>query len=188
LKSDNIALFDLDGTLCDYDQALLKSLEGLRSPNEDVITVLSRKNHPTYLRARMDLIRSKASWWTGLKTFKLGMDIWTVAGNIGFQRMVLTQGPKRNPKSWMGKKMWVDTHLGEDVDITITRNKSQVYGNILVDDYQDYIEGWLKWRPRGLVIMPAHDYNKRLKHPQVIRYTGMNLPEVTMAMIEKFIK
>lgn len=186
MKSDDIILFGLDGTLCDYDAALLSSLEDLRSPGEDVITVLPRKNIPTFLRARMDLIRSKAGWWVGLKKFKLGMDIWTIAGNIGFKRMILTQGPKRNPKSWMGKKMWVDTNLGEDVDITITRNKGRVYGKILVDDYQDYIEEWLKWRPRGLVIMPAHDHNKYLKHPQVIRYTGMNLPEVSMAMIKKF--
>lgn len=186
MKPDNIILFDLDGTLCDYDAALLRSLEELRAPEEDIISTLPRKNTPKYLKARMDLIRSKAGWWAGLKKFKLGMDIWETAGSLECQRTILTQGPKKNPKSWMGKKMWVDANLGEDVDITITRNKGRVYGKILVDDYQDYIEEWLKWRPRGLVIMPAHDHNKYLKHPQVIRYTGMNLPEVSMAMIKKF--
>ena len=47
-----------------------------------------------------------------------------------------------------------------------------------MDDYPDYALRWLEWRKRGLVIMPAHEYNKDFKHPNVIRYTGENLEEV----------
>jgi hypothetical protein len=62
--------------------------------------------------------------------------------------------------------------LGPDVDITITRDKGLVYGLVLVDDWPKYILRWLKWRPRGLVIMPASTSNEKFKHPQVIRYDG----------------
>lgn len=99
----------------------------------------------------------------------------------------MTQGPRRNPKSWMGKKMWVDINLGEDIDVTITRNKSLVYGKVLVDDYPEYIKGWLKWRPRGVVIMPANESNINFLHPQVTRYNGHNLPEITAIMRGKFV-
>jgi len=36
------------------------------------------------------------------------------------------------------------------------------------------INSWLKWRPRGLVIMPARSYNGGYSHPNVIRYEGDN--------------
>ena len=96
--------------------------------------------------------------------------------------MILTQGPKKNPASWSGKKKWIDKNLGQDVDITITRDKGLVYGKVLVDDYPGYIEKWLQWRERGLVIMPANELNKYFVHPQVIRYDGTNLNEIAIAM------
>jgi hypothetical protein len=78
--------------------------------------------------------------------------------------------------------MWIDKHLGQGVDITITRDKGLVYGKVLVDDWPEYINRWLEWRPRGLVIMPANEANKGYFHPQVIRYDGKNLGVVKEAM------
>jgi len=182
----NVALFDLDGTLCDYDKGLLDSLNALRSPHEPVLTSIPRKREPLWLKVRMDLVRANADWWVKLPKFKLGHDIWELAGLIGYQRMILSQGPRKNPLSWSGKKMWVDVNLGPDIDVTITRDKSLVYGKVLVDDYPPYIEAWLEWRPRGLVIMPASDSNADFIHPQVIRYDGTNFDEVKRAMEKAF--
>ena len=84
--------------------------------------------------------------------------------------------------SWKGKKKWVDKYLGPETDITITRDKGIVYGKVLVDDYPGYIERWLSWRDRGLVIMPANKDNINFSHPQVIRYDGSNLDIVKRAM------
>ena len=180
-KNEDIALFDMDGTLCDYETGLRTSLEKLRSPGEDPIKMPIRDDAPEWLRERSNIIRSNKTWWATLPKFQLGFDIWNTAETHTFRRMILTQGPKRNPEAWSGKKIWIDNNLGQDVDITITRDKGLVYGRILVDDWPEYIERWLQWRPRGLVIMPANSSNKQFKHPQVIRYDGSNLAEVEAA-------
>lgn len=177
---ESIALFDMDGTLCDYDTGLFNALEAMRGPDEPVYH--SVRNAPEYIQNRADLIRSSESWWETLPKFKLGWDVLGMAQKIGYNIMILTQGPKRNPNSWSGKKRWIDKHLGEEADITITRDKGLVYGKILVDDYPDYAERWLSWRDRGLVIMPAHDFNKGYENPQVIRYDGTNALQVTTAL------
>jgi len=35
-RPENIALFDIDGALCDYERGLFDGLERLRSPQEDI--------------------------------------------------------------------------------------------------------------------------------------------------------
>ena len=179
---ENIALFDMDGTLCDYDKALFKELEKIRSPYEPVFKPPVRDDTPDYIKARRYLISRFEEWWTTLPKIKLGFDIWDLAETLNYKRMILTQGPRRNSAAWSGKKKWIDKNLGEDTDITITRDKGLVYGKILVDDYPEYIERWLKWRKKGLVIMPASTENKRFEHPQVIRYDGTNFEKVKDAM------
>jgi 5'(3')-deoxyribonucleotidase len=105
-----------------------------------------------------------------------------IAKNLDYKIMILTQGPRTNPSAWSGKKKWIDKNLPE-TDITITRDKGLVYGKILVDDFPEYIERWLTWRKRGLVIMPANSENAGYKNPQVIRYDGANLDQIRNAML-----
>jgi len=181
-KLKPIALFDLDGTLCDYDASMRESMEKLRSPIEPPYDGVPRDDAPQYLRARADMIRASQDWWANLPQFELGFKIWDLTKDIGFHRVILTQGPRRNPASWSGKKIWIDRNLGQNEDVIITRDKSLVYGKILVDDWPEYILKWLVWRPRGLVIMPAHEHNKDFSHEQVIRYTDQNYDEVQTAI------
>lgn len=185
-EKENVALFDMDGTLCDYDQGLFIELEKLRSPSEKPFEGPVRDNAPKYIKIRADLIKKDEEWWANLKKYKLGWDVLELAKEIGFRIMILTQGPRKNTSSWSGKKKWLDKNLGTDVDITITRDKGLVYGKILVDDFPEYAERWLKWRPRGLVIMPANEENKNYSHPNVIIYDGKNLDKIKMAMKKAF--
>jgi len=175
-----VALFDMDGTLCDHDGALVKDLENLRSPHELRIVKLKHPL-PNYLFKRSELIRANESWWENLPKFKLGWDVLKATQKLGFKIMILTQGPRSKPYAWSGKMKWLAKNM-PGVDVTITRDKGLVYGRVLVDDFPPYIERWLKSRPRGLVIMPAHESNKDFSHPQVIRYDGSNLQEVKKAL------
>jgi 5'-nucleotidase len=181
LDPEQIALFDMDGTLCDYDSALFKSLEELRSPEEKKVFYSHSKKLPKYLKKRADLIKRNEFWWENIPRFKLGWDILRVAQKKGFKIMILTQGPKKNPSSWSGKLKWLLKNIPE-TDITITRDKGLVYGKILVDDYPEYIKRWLSHRPRGLVIMPVNDSNKNFKHKNVLHYDGTNLKEIKKAL------
>lgn len=179
---EKIALFDLDQTLCDYDTGLFNELEKLRGPDEPIFYPPIRDGAPEYIKNRADIIRSSEEWWENLPRLKLGWDILELAKELEFRIMILTQGPRKNPYSWSGKKKWIDKNLGTDQDTTITRDKSLVYGSILVDDFPGYIKGWLKWRKNGLVIMPASKENENYRHNQVIRYDSTNLEEVRIAM------
>lgn len=185
MQNNLICLFDLDGTLCGYDEALKKDMIALQSPSEQPYEEVPRDNAPAYLKARADLIRSNMTWWAELPRFKLGFDVWDLAERFGYRRVILTQGPKRNPLAWAGKKMWIDRNLGQDIDLIITRDKGLVYGKVLVDDWPEYVEKWLKHRPRGLVIMPASKANEGFNHSQVIRYDGSNFTDVVNALQEK---
>ncbi len=184
MEIENIALFDMDGTLCDYDTGLITELNKIKSPGEPEIQLPIKDNAPKYLRERADLVRSCKSWWAELPRFELGFDVWKIAEELEYRRVILTQGPRRNANAWTGKKLWIDNNLGPDTDMIITRDKGLVYGKVLVDDFPGYIDRWLQWRPRGLVIMPANKGNEDYVHKQVIRYDGSNLAEVTQAMQE----
>lgn len=186
-RNENIALFDMDRTLCDYETKLVQDLNDLRSPEEDIIKKSPRDNDPEYLRRRSNIIRSSIEWWSNSPVFSTGMDVWEVAKELGYRRMILTQGPKMNPNAWAGKKLWLDKEFSTDIEATITHDKGLVYGKVLVDDCPEYIERWLEWRPRGLVIMLASKDNRFFYNPQVIRYNGYNLKEVSNAM-EKHLK
>lgn len=185
--AENIALFDMDGTLCDYDKSLFEELEKIRSPKEKIFNPKFERriiHAPKYIQARAELIKSREEWWANLPKLKLGWDILNIAKKLKFRIMILTGGSQKYPAKWSGKKAWINKYLGEDTEMTIASDKGIVYGKILVDDYPEFIKSWLEHRPRGLVIMPACKENENFKHPQVIRYTGKNLAEVRKAMIK----
>lgn len=66
--------------------------------------------------------------------------------------------------------------------VTVTEDKSLVYGKILVDDSPEYLLGWLEHHADGLGVVPAQPANKGFEHPKVIRYDGTNLDEVRTRM------
>ena len=185
-KNNPIALFDMDNTLCDYNGAMFRDLEKLRSPDEEPLTSDFHDDAPDHLVRRMSLIKTQPDWWKNLEVFKLGMDVYRVALLIGFETHILTQGPMTKPNAWGEKVMWCHKHLGEEQPVTVTRDKGLVYGKVLVDDYPPYLKRWLKWRKRGLCIMPAHDYNESFKHPNVIRYDGTNMSQVQESLQKAF--
>jgi len=181
-----IALFDLDDTLADYVGQLLHDLQKIASDSEPPPKNVFSNEQP-YISARRKMITAQVGWWLNLPKFQLGWDLLEVAKELGYSISVLTKGPKSNYTAWSEKLQWCNKHLAEYIDgVTISHDKSIVYGAVLVDDFPVYIKSWLNHRPRGLVIMPAHDYNADFIHPQVVRYDGANIDEVKARMLSRY--
>jgi 5'-nucleotidase len=179
MTSDDIGLFDLDGSLANYDQAVLEGLNALKAPDEPPVADLRHAYDLPHIKARIELICRQPNWWFNLEPIPMGFQVLKLAREIGFQIHVLTQGPKTKPLAWKEKVEWCQKHLGPDIDIHITRNKGMVYGKFLYDDYPDYMLRWLEHRPRGLGIMPVNRANQDFRHPQVVRWDGTNLDELS---------
>ncbi len=180
-KNKLIALVDMDGTLCDHNGEFDRALEKLNAIFGG--KEITRLNCPDYLK---DLIRNQPGFWLNLNPIKLGMDIYQLLKGMGFCMTVLTKGPHGSPNAWTEKFQWCNNHL-EDHYITITQDKGLVYGKILVDDYPKYITSWLEWRPRGLVLMPHHDYNADFEHPQVMRVSEETAAKAIRARVQELV-
>jgi len=176
------ALFDMDGTLADFDGALQSRMDSITSPSESVWNSENERQEPLYITQRRRLIKSVPGFWFGLPELEDGFWILEQAVDIGFRIMVLSKGPTANSLAWKEKIDWCRAHIlgssgamdcdghGIDHEITLTEDKGLVYGRLLVDDWPDYALRWLEFRPRGLVIMPARRWNKDLHHKQVLRF------------------
>ncbi len=175
MDDDDVALFDMDGSLAGYNEALVRDLEALRSPGEAEVTDenLWTLDKHDYIRNRMRLIKSQAGWWLNLPPIQAGLDVLNVCREAGFTIAILTKGPQKHSNAWAEKLLWCQQHVGHDVDVTVTFKKARVYGKILYDDFPDYMEAWLKRRPRGLGIMPVTPGNRNFSHPQVVMYRGV---------------
>ena len=181
----SIALFDMDGSLADYDGALIRDLEPLRSPWEPAITRdnLWQPELGEHIRARMRLIKAQPGWWLNLDPIPLGMQVLALCQQHGFDIHILTKGPKRYALAWDEKVRWCQRYIGPEVDVHLTSDKGMVYGKLLYDDYPDYMLRWLRHRPRGLGIMPVCPHNRDFTHPNVVKWDGSNLEEVSRAII-----
>jgi len=170
-----IALFDMDGTLCDYTGRMLEDLERVRSPEEERIGEIPHPA-PPWLERRMEVIRSVPGWWRGLPRLEDGFAIFDMVVEIGFRPHIATKGPVRPSLAWDEKVVWcrenIDAagHSRSPIDITVTLDKSLLYGRVLVEDWVPYVKKWLAWRKRGLVVLLDRAYNRKFEHPQVVRY------------------
>jgi 5'-nucleotidase len=165
-----VALVDLDGTLADFDGAMMRDLAAMMAPGElDVRDIHDDVKYP-YLKARRNAIKLQPDWWFNLAPIPQGFRVVEMLRKLDFKIHVCTRGPKNNSIAWEQKVRWVRQHL-PDASITITLDKSLMYGRVLVDDWPSYVKPWLKARPRGTVIMPERRWNTGYTHAQIIRHT-----------------
>lgn len=181
-----IALFDMDGTLCDYVQSMKLELQKMMSPKEKFIDPFKTGNNPEYeyLWNRMALIKSDKEWWANLPKYKFGFDILEMTSELGYENEILTQTPKDNPSALAGKLEWIVKNIEGHMDYTMTQNKSRHYGRVFVDDYPGFLIPWLKHRKKGLCIMPVNEYNKDFQDPRVLHYDGRNKDQIYDALIK----
>ncbi|MGP6156081.1 MAG: 5' nucleotidase, NT5C type [Vulcanimicrobiaceae bacterium] len=186
-----IALFDMDGSIADYDAALRRDLSAMRAPCEPPIldedNMHDLEDEYAYLEARMRFIKSTPSWWATLPRIEMGFTIVTMAREIGYAINILTKGPSSHPVAWKEKLEWCRAQPElSDAAIHITMDKGLVYGALFYDDFPPYMEAWLRHRPRGLGIMPVTGYNKTFSHPNVVKWDGANIAVVRAAMVAAY--
>lgn len=196
MTDDKIALFDMDGSLADFDSALRNALEEMRSPSEPPIPDdMWSIEHNAHMKARMRAIKAVPGFWLNLEPIQRGFEIYRLASSIGFTNEILTKGPRSHALAWAEKLQWVQRYFGVGTNIHIVSDnneddpasgKGRVYGRVLYDDYPDYMLKWLKNRPRGLGIMPVTPANKDFRHPQVIMFDGTNHKVVEKALVLAF--
>jgi 5'-nucleotidase len=172
---ENIALFDLDGTLADFDGGMDAGMRKIATPDEvSAGTYFPREqdNEPDYLKERRRLVKRQPGFWRDLYRLNMGMSLLQSAIETGYRISILTKAPRTNFPAWTEKVEWAWKNLPMEehsIQICMAEDKGLVYGRMLVDDYPPYVSRWLAWRPRGLVIMPAQAWNKDFEHPQVVR-------------------
>jgi len=181
-----VALVDLDGTLADYDGAMLRDMSALAGPNEEDYLPYTRSSKP-YIISRENLIKRIPGWWSSLHPIEENMALVHAMKDIGFCIHILTKGPSSKSQAWAEKVEWTRKWL-PFASITVTEDKQLVYGKILFDDFPEYQERWLKFRPRGLGIVPLKESNKHFKHPNVVFYDGKNLREIKEMLQEVYRK
>lgn len=182
--AEPIALFDLDGTLADFDRSMRAHLEALRSPGEDPKLEDTQNEEVPHMKARRRLIKSQPGFWRGLAPIPFGFTLLTLARELRFRCHVLSKGPRKMSLAWSEKVEWCNEHV-PDLPILLAEDKGLVYGKLLVDDWPEYIERWVQWRPRGLVLAVAQPWNLGIDSvfPQnVVRFDGTNLAEVRERM------
>ncbi len=159
---DNLALLDMDGVVADWHGALQRDLK-------DVLGKDLKRLSPR-ARQRVEwLIRGQDGWYLNLKPIPLGLYIEKTLRDIGFTVMIATKATTKTPTAWSEKVKWCTRHLPNVELMTVTGDKTKIYGKILVDDMQKFAEPWLRHRPRGIVIMPDQPWNKGYRHPRVYR-------------------
>lgn len=167
-----ICLFDLDGTLADFDGAMREQMRLLASPGEVDFYPIEQDIEPVHITFRRRMIKRQPGFWRNLLELPSGFEVLRIAISCGFKIAVLTKAPKKNFNAWSEKVEWVHKHLPVDeagIIVNLVEDKGLVYGKVLVDDYPPYINRWLKWRPRGWVVMPDQPWNQNFEHPQVFR-------------------
>ncbi|MBT3985511.1 hypothetical protein HOD38_05070 [archaeon] len=180
---DKTILVDLDGTLADYLGALVRDLDRLRSPGEEVYPPFWSEDNPDWHNERINLVRRVPGWWEALEPLASGFQVLEEAIRIGFNAHILTKNPYKLFHAANQKLAWCDRYvkpvLGVDeVEVSISPHKARVYGRVLFDDDIGFMAGWLEHRKNGLGIMTVQDHNRSYTHPQVVKWDGTNLGEV----------
>jgi hypothetical protein len=190
-----VGLFDLDGTLANYEKSMLTWLRLMQAPDEPFYEVHAR--NPAYFYQRQCVIRRQPGFWRNLEPMELGFQVLRLAEEVGFRNFhACTRGPGDCPSAWSEKFEWVQQqkqagNLPIDMKITITEDKGTIYGRFLCDDHIPFLMRWLEHRKRGLAILvatPSRTIDPKSLHPNIFYFDGTQEDELRRKLEKAFVR
>ena len=143
---------DLDGVLGDFD-GRFEHFTGM-FPDEWMIIATQKFGEKIARQRFWELIDSTVGvrYWRGIPFTEDGEILWNYIKQ--YNPIILT-APSRNEVSIIGKKLWVQDHLGPNIPIEFrsaqTKSEFARHGNILIDDRADIIQDWKSKNGIGLL-------------------------------------
>lgn len=187
MEQEQIALIDLDETLVHYADIMNEELKSLAGPNETFNEYSLLSQHMPHIKKRITLVQKQKGFWYYLPQIEIGMEVYKLIEEVGFKTFILTKGPWIATNAWTEKFEWCKEYVPNS-SVILSEEKSLVYGKVLFDDWPEYVNKWLTWRPRGLVLMLENMYNKHYNHKQVVKVLrdGSNLDVVKQRLLESY--
>lgn len=172
-----VALFDMDDTLCNTRGQRIIDLRKISKNESEINPDYLSPDCPSYIKKRLRTIMSQPGWWKNLPRLKDGFELYELARSEGLETQILSKGPTTYPLAWTEKLLWCQKNVPES-KVTITLDKSKYRGDILVDDWPDYVIAWLEANKNGRAILPLREWNKDYKNPRATHYTGENIEQI----------
>ncbi len=180
MKKLQTILFDQDGVLADYTKALLRAVARefpqLPMPRIEDVTSWNTEDHfPPEYRKRIEALALRPGFFLNLEPLPGAIEALGHLLALGYDVRICT-APKKIFDNCVAEKFaWVKKHLGQEFveRIVLTRDKTLVRGDILVDDKPE-ITGVCV--PSWKHVLYDQPYNQHIT--QQTRLTWANYQEV----------
>lgn len=171
-----IVLFDMDGTLCRYDEKLLRlAHERFGLPlytSEEVTSFETVDVFPEPYRTQVDAIADEEGFFTDLKPYPGALEAFR---EIAFDKRIaafICTTAKRHHKSRScssEKYGWVAEFIGREwADrVILTRDKTLVHGDVIIDD-KPRITGAME--PSWQHVYHDRPYNRTGDKPRIVSW------------------
>lgn len=178
-RTPRIILVDQDGVLANYTKAHLAAIAAhfpeLRRICENEVTKWNTENHfPRAYRTQIEALALRAGFFFDLEPIPGAIEAMNAMLEAGHDVRICT-APKKIFDNCVAEKFaWVKKHLGQRFveRIIMTRDKTLVHGDILIDD-KPSISG--ERTPTWKHVLYDQPYNRNINSP---RCTWANYQEV----------
>jgi len=175
---DITILMDMDDTLCDNFGQRTRDLRKIFKNESEVIPDYRSSKCPLHVQKKLRKIMSQPGWWENLPRLEDGFELYELAKKENAEIEILTRAPRTYPLAWTEKFLWCMKNVPDVDNINLTFKKKKYPGDILIDDWPEYITSWLDYNQNRRAILPLREWNKDYTHLRAVHYNGKNIEQV----------
>lgn len=153
-------LCDVDGVFADFLGHTISLLGGI-SPPEESFTSWNLLDHLSEQDTEFcNIAWRQPGWCLGIPLLPGAQVAHQELARLG--KVLWVTAPLRNSRHWHFERVsWLVSYFGVDEDdVVFTHDKSHVWGDVIIDDRLENVEGWAKAHPAGLPILWDRPYNR----------------------------